>query len=302
MNPRVAHFRQTLARRPILGDGATGTQLQRVGLAPGACGELWNVEQPEQVRQVHRDYLAAGADLLTTNTFGGTLFVLAGHGAGARVHELNLAGARLAREIAGDRAWVLGDIGPFGGMFEPLGDALPDEVAIAFRQQAAALLKGGADLILVETMSDPAEAALAVQAAKVAGAEYVIATYSFQKSAAGFHTMMGTPVATAVTAVLAAGADAVGANCGTELSLDDYVKLTAELVAAAAGRPVIVQPNAGSPRLVDGQIIYDASAAEFEAAAPRLLAAGARLLGGCCGSTPAHIAALADVLTAAAPR
>ena len=221
MNPRVAHFRQTLARRPILGDGATGTQLQRVGLAPGACGELWNVEQPEQVRQVHRDYLAAGADLLTTNTFGGTLFVLAGHGAGARVHEINLAGARQAREIAGDRAWVLGDIGPFGGMFEPLGDALPDEVAIAFRQQAAALLKGGADLILVETMSDPAEAALAVQAAKVAGAEYVIATYSFQKSAAGFHTMMGTPVATAVTAVLAAGADAVGANCGPELSLDD---------------------------------------------------------------------------------
>ncbi len=293
MNPRVTQLRQTLARRPLLGDGATGTQLQQLGLAPGACGELWNATHPDHVRQVHQGYLDAGADLLTTNTFGGTSFVLAGHGAGARVRELNLAGARLARAVAGDRAWVLGDIGPFGGMLEPLGEASPDEVTAAFRQQTAALLEGGADVILVETMSDPAEAALAVRAAKASGAELVIATYSFQQSAAGYRTMMGTSVASALAAVLAAGADVVGANCGTELSLDDYVSLTAELVAAAAGRPVIVQPNAGSPRLVNGMICYDESAAEFAAAAPRLLAAGARLVGGCCGSTAAHIAAMA---------
>jgi 5-methyltetrahydrofolate--homocysteine methyltransferase len=293
LNLRPTRLCQTLTRRPLLGDGAMGTQLQQLGLTPGSCGEFWNVSQPDRVRQVHRAYLAAGADLLTTNTFGGTSFVLAGHSAGARVRELNLTGARLAREIAGDRAWVLGDIGPFGGMFEPFGEALPDEVALAFHQQAAALLEGGADAILIETMSDPAEAVLAVQAAKAAGAEFVITTYTFQQSATGYRTMMGTSVADALAAVIAAGADVVGANCGTELSLDDYVKLTAELAAAAAGRPVMVQPNAGSPRLVDGNICYDASAAQFVVAAPRLLAAGARLVGGCCGTTPEHIAAMA---------
>ncbi|MBS0661872.1 MAG: homocysteine S-methyltransferase family protein [Verrucomicrobia bacterium] len=290
---RAAQFRETLDRRPILGDGATGTQLQQLGLAPGQGGEFWNVDHPDRVRQVHRAYAEAGAELLTTNTFGGTSCVLAGHGAAHRVRELSVAGARLARDCAGDRAWVLGDIGPFGGMLEPLGDAAEDEVALAFREQAAALLEGGADLILVETMSDPAEAVLAVRAAKAAGAECVIATYSFQQSSAGYRTMMGTAAGPALAALVAAGADVVGANCGTELSLDDYVRLTAELVAAAAGRPVIVQPNAGSPRLVDGAICYDESAAQFAAATPRLLAAGARIVGGCCGSTPAHIAAMA---------
>ena len=293
MNPRVKLLHSTLARRPLLGDGAMGTQLQHLGLAPGACGELWNAEQPIRVRQVHRGYLGAGCNFLTTNTFGGNSYVLAGHGAGARVRELNLAGARLAREVAGDRAWVLGDVGPFGGMFEPMGDAVPDEVSVAFRQQVAALLEGGADAILIETMSDPVEAMLAVQAAKAAGAEFILATYSFQQSAKGFHTMMGTSVADAIAALVAEGADAVGANCGTEISLDAYVPLTAEIVAAAGKTPVIVQPNAGSPRLVDGQITYDATPAQFAAAVPRLLAAGARIIGGCCGSTPAHLAAMA---------
>jgi 5-methyltetrahydrofolate--homocysteine methyltransferase len=293
MTPHLAQFLDTLALRPLLGDGATGTQLQRLGLAPGACGEFWNIARPDLVRQVHRNYLAAGSDLLTTNTFGGTSYVLAGHGAEARVREINLAGARLAREIAGDRAWVLGDMGPFGGLLEPLGDALPEDVTIAFRTQAEALLEGGADILLVETMSDPVEAALAVRAAKAAGAEFVIATYAFQQSAVGFRTMMGTTVIAALAAAVAAGADVVGANCGTELSLEDYARLTAELAAAAAGRPVIVQPNAGSPQLVDGQICYAESAAQFAAAAPHYLDAGARLVGGCCGSTPEHIAAMA---------
>lgn len=293
MNPRVKLLHATLARRPLLADGAMGTQLQQLGLAPGACGELWNADQPIRVQQVHRSYLAAGCNFLTTNTFGGSSYVLAGHGAGARVRELNLAGARLAREVARDRAWVLGDIGPFGGMFEPLGDAVADEVSVAFRQQAAALLEGGADAILIETMSDPVEAMLAVQAAKAAGAEFILATYSFQESPKGFHTMMGTSVADAMAALVAEGADVVGANCGTDLSLDDNVRLTAELVAAAAGVPVIIQPNAGSPRLVGGQITYDATAAQFAAAVPRLLAAGARIIGGCCGSTPTHLTAMA---------
>lgn len=293
MNPRAAALRNTLNRRALLGDGAMGTQLQQLGLTPGACGELWNVEHAGRVAQVHRAYLAAGSDLLTTNTFGGTSYVLAGHGAGARVRELNVAAARLAREVAGGQAWVLGNLGPFGGMLEPFGETPADEVAVAFREQAAALLEGGADALLIETMSDPAEAALAVTAARAAGADVVIATFTFQHAAGGFRTMMGTTVADGLAEIIAAGADVVGANCGTELSLDDYVTLTGELVTAAAGRPVIVQPNAGSPLLVDGRICYDESAAEFAQAAQRLLAAGARIVGGCCGSTPEHINAMA---------
>ena len=285
-------LRQTLARRPLLGDGGTGTQLQSMGLAPGACGELWNVQEPDRIRELHRRYLAAGADLLTTNTFGGNSFVLGNHGAAARARELNLAGARLACEIAGQAAWVLGDVGPFGGMLEPLGDTTEADAERAFAEQAAALLEGGADAILVEAMSDPAEMTVAIRAARGAGAKFVIATYAFQKSTVGLRTMMGTTVADAVAAALAAGADVVGANCGTELSLADYEKLTSELVAAARGTPVMVQPNAGSPVLRDGRISYAESAAQFAAAAPRLLAAGARIVGGCCGSTPEHIAAM----------
>lgn len=293
---RSDSLRTTLARRPLLADGATGTQLQSMGLKPGACGECWNTAYPDRVRELHRRYVAAGADLLTTNTFGANAFVLGNHGAAERVRELNVAGAKLARELAGDNAWVLGDVGPFGGMLEPLGETPPEDAAKAFRDQAAALLEGGADAILVETMSDPAEMALALRAAKAAGAAFVIATYAFQKSAVGLRTMMGTTVADAVAAALAAGADVVGANCGTDLSLADYEKLAVELVAAAKGTPVIVQPNAGSPILCDGKISYAESAALFAAAAPRLLAAGARLVGGCCGSTPEHIAAMRPVV------
>jgi len=296
MNSRTAALLQQLARRPLLGDGATGTQLQAMGLAPGACGELWNTAQPDQVRRVHQLYLDAGSDLLTTNTFGGTSFVLETRGAAARRRELNLAGARLAREIASDRAWVLGDLGPFGGMLEPLGETLPEAVTTAFREQAEALLEGGADAILVETMSDPAEAVLAVQAAKDAGAELVLVTFTFQQTTVGYRTMMGTTPVAALAAVIEAGADIVGANCGTELSLAAYQQLTAELVAAAAGRSVIVQPNAGSPTLIEGKISYAESAGEFAAAVPGFLHAGARVVGGCCGSTPAHIAAMAALL------
>lgn len=293
MKSRIDALRAQLSKRPLLCDGATGTQLQGMGLAPGACGELWNTQFPDRVRRVHQLYRDAGADLLTTNTFGGTSFVLESHGAGGRVLELNFAAARLAREIAGDAAWVLGDMGPFGGMLEPLGETPAEAVEATFREQATALLEGGADAILVETMSDPAEAALAVRAARSVGAEWVIATYTFQKTAVGYRTMMGTTALAAVAAVLETGADVVGANCGTEMSLEDYERLTAELVAAAAGRPVIVQPNAGSPRLIDGKISYAESAELFAAAAPKFLSAGARIVGGCCGSTPAHIAAIA---------
>jgi 5-methyltetrahydrofolate--homocysteine methyltransferase len=292
---------ELLARRPLVCDGGMGTQLQALGLPPGASGEAWNVEEPGHVRRVHRSYLDSGADLLITNTFGGTPLALALHGLDpSRSAELNRAGARLARETAGERAFVLGDMGPFGGLLAPVGDAEPEAVSAAFLEQARALLEGGADALLVETMSDPAELALAVVAARKAGARRVLATGTFQATPDGYRTMMGTDVAGMVEAALDAGADVVGANCGTRLSLEDYLALLPELVAAARGKPVLVQPNAGSPELApDGSVHYPAGHAEFAAAVPKLLGAGARIVGGCCGTGPAHIAALAAAMGAA---
>jgi 5-methyltetrahydrofolate--homocysteine methyltransferase len=291
--PRLKTLLETLAARPLQCDGATGTQLQQLGLRPGESCERWVLDQPEKVRLVHQRYLDAGADLLTTNTFGGTALALAAHGLAERAAGINRAAARLAREVAGERAWVLGDIGPFGGILEPFGETAPDAAASAFRAQAAALLDGGADAILVETMSDPAEAALAITAACEAGARLVIATYAFQHTPSGFRTMMGTDAAAAARAALDAGADIVGANCGTQLSLDDYAGLCARLVAAANGAPVIVQPNAGSPERDGDRIIYRTTPEAFAAAAAHYLTLGARIVGGCCGTTPGHIAASA---------
>jgi len=293
---RIARLRSALGRGVLVGDGATGTELQWLGLGPGACGEAWNLSAPDQVRRVHRRYLAAGAQLLTSNTFGGTPLALARHGLGERAADLNRAGARLAREVAGERAFALGDMGPCGGLLEPHGDVPLPRAAEAFRRQAAALLEGGADAILVETMSDPAEAALAVEAALQAGARLVLATFAFQRVPDGFRTMMGADVAGAVAVALAAGAEGVGANCGTELSLDDYLRLTSELSAAAGSAAVLVQPNAGSPALQAGRAVYPTGPEAFAAAAPRLAAAGARIVGGCCGTGPAHIAAVRAAL------
>jgi 5-methyltetrahydrofolate--homocysteine methyltransferase len=288
---RTDQLRALLNQRILVCDGATGTQLQLLGLQPGECGLRWNTDAPDRIREVHQRYLDAGATLLTTNTFSGTTLALTAHGLEARAAELNRAGAALARSVAGDRAFVLGDIGPFGGLLEPYGDTPPDVAEAAFGAQAAALLEGGADAILVETMSDPTEAALALSAARGAGAAFVIVTFTFQRSPAGFRTMMGSDVATALRAV--SQADVVGANCGTELSLADYAQLAAELVGASGGRPVIVQPNAGSPALEQGRLVYRTGPKEFGQAAERFLDAGVRIVGGCCGTGPAHIAALA---------
>jgi 5-methyltetrahydrofolate--homocysteine methyltransferase len=278
-----------------------GTQLLARGLTSGECGMVWNVERPGDVGGIHLAYRNAGCDLITTNSFGGSRFALELHGLADRVAELNRAAARVARAAAGDSGWVLGDVGPFGDFLEPVGDVTADELREAFGAQIAALLEGGADAILVETMSDPAEAVVGVEAAKACAADVpVVVTYAFQKTAPGeFRTMMGTSAAEAVRRATAAGAEIVGANCGTALSLEDYVKLAEQLVAAAGNALVIVQPNAGSPRIENGRTIYDATPEEMAATATRLLSAGVRIIGGCCGTTPAHLAAMSRAVKAA---
>ena len=276
-----------------------GTQLLARGLASGTCGMLWNVQRPQDVRDIHLAYRNAGCDLITTNSFGGSRFALQLHGLTERVAELNRAAAQVARTAAGEHGWVLGDVGPCGEFLEPVGDLTADELREALGVQIAALLDGGADAILLETLSDPAEAVVGVEASKACNAQVpVIVSYTFQKTAPNeFRTMMGTSVADALKPVIAAGAEIVGANCGTSLSLEDYLDLAVQLVAAAAGQAsVIVQPNAGSPRIDHGHTVYDATPDEMAATAIRLRDAGVRVIGGCCGTTPAHLAAMSRAL------
>ena len=286
-----------LTRRPLCCDGAMGTQLFARGLTPGSCGMLWNVDRPADVGGIHQAYRDAGCDLITTNSFGGTRFALDIHGLVDRCVELNRAAASVARAAAGDVGWVLGDVGPFGDFLEPLGDVSPEELQAAFQTQIHALLDGGVDAILVETMSDPAEAVVGVQAAKTCDPNIpVIVTYAYQKSAPGeFRTMMGTTVNDAVHRAIDAGADIVGTNCGTDLSLDDYLDLATQITTAAGTTKVIIQPNAGSPHIENGQTVYRATPDEMAATAKMLLATGARIIGGCCGTTPAHLAAMSKV-------
>lgn len=294
----AASLLDELARRPLCCDGAMGTQLLARGLGSGECGMRWNLYQPDQVVGIHRAYREAGCELITTNSFGGSHFALELHGLAHDVAKLNQAAACLARAAAGETGWVLGDVGPFGGFLEPIGDTPPQELRAALCEQITALIGGGADAILIETMSDPAEAIIGLEAARQCDQKIpIIVTYTFLKGATGeFRTMMGTTVGEAMQRTIAAGANVVGTNCGTGLNLDDYVELTKHLVAEAGQTPVIVQPNAGKPHTEDGNTIYDVTPEEMAAAAKRLLAAGASIIGGCCGTTPRHLAAMSQAI------
>lgn len=280
----------------VVCDGAMGTQLIRRGLTPGESAMRWNQDRAADVETVHSAYAAAGCRLVTTNSFGGTRSMLDRHGLGDQVSLWNRQAAALARAAVGGKGWVFGDVGPFGDFLEPLGDTTEDELHRIFSEQIAALVEGGADAILVETMSDPAEAAAGVRAAKSVCGLPVAVTFAFQKSGAEFRTMMGTSAREAVLSAIGAGADIVGANCGTDLSLDDYMALAVELQAAANGTPTILQPNAGAPKPTAEGFSYDATPEEMANAALRLREIGISIIGGCCGTTPEHLAAMAKAL------
>lgn len=288
---------ERLSHTPLLCDGSMGTQLIARGLESGACGELWNLTHSDEVEAIHRAYRDAGCNLITTNTFGATTSVLARHGQQHLADELNEKAVRLARHAVGGNCYLLGNIGPFGDFIEPLGTATPAEVSELFRQQAASLKRGGADAIIIETMSDPVEMRLAIQAAKTIANWPVIATYAFNAPVEGvFRTMMGTTADQAITEAISAGADVVGANCGTGLSLNDYIDLARQVVSAAGNAPVIIQPNAGSPKVINNRTTYTATPREMAQMVQPLLDAGVRIIGGCCGTTPLYLAAMSDRL------
>jgi 5-methyltetrahydrofolate--homocysteine methyltransferase len=286
-------FLTELGNRTLILDGAMGTQLMAAGYRSVECPEEWNVSRSDVVSDIHRAYLAAGADIIETNTFGGNGAKLGAYHAADRVEELNLAAARLAcaaRDEAAPDRLVAGDVSSSGKMLKPLGDTDPHELRDVFAEQAEALVKGGVDLLVIETMFDLEEARAAVLGARaVTRSLPIVATMAFKPSPRGYHTMMGVTPAQAAEALLGAGADVVGANC--EITAEDMVGIVAEF-RAATDAPLAIQPNAGQPRLSEGHTVYGETPERFASYMPAIVAGGASLVGGCCGTTPAHIAAL----------
>ena len=280
--------------RVRLFDGGMGTLLQDRGLEGGMPGELWNVDNPDAVRAAHAEYAAAGATVLTTNTFGGSRPRLDLHGLGERVHDINAAAARLAREVADAHGLlVAGDLGPTGELLEPLGTLTADDARTIFAEQLRGLVDGGIDLVLVETLSDLGEARAAVAAAhEVAPDLPVVVTLSFDTN---LRTMMGVTPAAAVTELAELGVDAVGANCGRgPEEMEQIVASMAEV--RPEGVLLLAQSNAGLPHVVGDHFEYDKTPADMAAHALALRELGVDLIGACCGSTPAHIDAMADAL------
>jgi 5-methyltetrahydrofolate--homocysteine methyltransferase len=280
-----------LARGELLvGDGAWGTQLMLRGLPAGQPPEWFALERPDVIEEVARLYLEAGADLVTTDTFGGSSFRLKLHGLdGARARVNRQAVEAVRRAVAG-RALVSASVGPSGQLLEPFGDTPAEAVEAAFEEQIAVLAEAGADVLCIETMSDLSEATRAVRAAKrVAPALPVIATMTFERTPRGFFTVMGVSVEKAAAGLAAAGADVVGSNCGT--GIEDMVEV-ARAMARLGGPPIAVQPNAGLPETHEGQVVYHETPAIMASHVAELLDAGVSIVGGCCGTTPEHTRAI----------
>jgi 5-methyltetrahydrofolate--homocysteine methyltransferase len=288
---------EALKTRVLLADGGMGTQLQAAGLEVGGCGELWNVEHPERVQEIQRRYAEAGSDLIITNTFCGSRISLANHGVADRAEELNEAAARLLRELVGPERWVIGDIGPFGGLLAPMGEAEPEAVSEAFLEQARALLAGGADALIVETQTALEELELGVRAAKQAieergsvGQTPVIASMAYDKMKSGPpRTMMGVDPRAAALKMLELGVDIVACNCGTNIDIFDQAEVVAIYREVAPDHPIMAQPNAGAPERTAAGIVYHETPEAMARGVAALVDAGAGIVGGCCGTTPEHI-------------
>jgi 5-methyltetrahydrofolate--homocysteine methyltransferase len=274
----------------LVGDGAMGTMLFQRGLEPGRPPESITLSRPAVLEEIARLYLDAGSDILQTNTFGGSPLKLALHGLEAETEAINREAVRAVRRVAGDRGYVVASVGPSGRLLEPYGDVSAAAVYDSFRRQLAALCAAGVDGVIVETMTDLAEAQLAVRAAKdVSPGIPVLATMTFDATPRGFFTIMGVSVAAAAAGLLEAGADAVGSNCGS--GIEQMVAIAREFRRHTAA-PLVIQANAGLPRSVDGRTVYDETPAFFAEQARGLAEPGVSVIGGCCGTTPDHIAAL----------
>lgn len=288
-------FAQRLRSGPVqVGDGATGTMLFQRVLAPGQAPEHATLMHPEVVAEIAGLYLQAGAEIIETNTFGASPLKLTLAGLAGEVERVNREAVRIARRVAGHRAYVAASCGPCGRLLEPYGDVPAASVYDSFRRQAEVLLEAGVDAVFVETMTDLEEARLAVRAFRDASAQVpVAAMMTFEATPRGFYTIMGVSVADAARGLLDEGADAVGSNCGT--GIDEMTEIAREFRRHTEA-PLVIQPNAGLPRTHGNRTIYDQSPSYMAVRARGLVEAGVAVIGGCCGTTPQHIRAIRDMV------
>jgi 5-methyltetrahydrofolate--homocysteine methyltransferase len=277
----------------LLSDGAMGTELQKHGVSAGICPEEWNFSHPDVVCSIHSRYFAAGSDFVETNTFGGNRVRLAPYGLGTRVKELCRRASELARSSAPPAGLVAGSMGPTGDLLEPLGVLTATTCREIFVEQAEGLAAGGADFLVVETMMAIEEAEIAVAAAKEATGFPVFCTMTFAPTANGIFTMWGVDIPTAIERLTAAGADVLGANCGS--GFDEIAMIIREM-RPLTSLPLMAQPNAGVPDIINGVPVYRETPESIAPRAVALLKLGVNVLGGCCGTGPEHIRMLRQVM------
>lgn len=281
-------------KKVLISDGAWGTFLHQRGLQPGDCPELWNITRRKDVFAIAKSYIDAGADIILTNSFGGSPIKLSHYGLQDRAAELNETAAAISREAAGEDHLVLGSIGPTGVMLM-MGEVSEDTLYSGFCIQAEALKKGGVDAICVETMSALDEACLAIRACRESTGLEVVCTFTFEKTIGGeFRTIMGVSPAEMVQAVKDAGASVIGTNCGN--GFDQMIDIVKEIRSTDPSTPILVHANAGKPLYQDGATIFPETPDMMAAKVQDLIQSGANIIGGCCGTTPAHIQKLVHAI------
>jgi 5-methyltetrahydrofolate--homocysteine methyltransferase len=278
-------------KRILVADGAWGTELIKKNLAPGDIPEVWNLERPSVVKKIAQDYRKAGADIILTNTFGANRLKLKRTGFTGEVKEINRVGVELSKEVAGG-SLIFASIGPTGEFLKPVGDFEEADFVEAFSEQVKGILEGGADGIIIETMSDVKEALCALKAVRKNSSLPVGVTFSFNKGHKGFATMMGEDPKRIVLAVAEEKADIIGANCGS-ITIEDMVEI-AKIMKKSTSLPLWIKPNAGIPVVKKGKTLYPQTPEEMASFIPRLIEAGAKIIGGCCGTTPEHIRQIRD--------
>ncbi len=287
-------LRQIKSKGVLLSDGAWGTQLFNKGLEPGECPELWNLNFRNKVLEIAQSYVNAGADIIGTNSFGGNSIKLEMYGQAEKAARINVEAARISREAAGPEKFVFGSVGPTGKILM-MGDVTEKQVYDSFREQCISLSTGGVDAILIETMTALDEALLAVQAAKENTRLSVICTFSFDKTIDNkYRTMMGVSPTEMATTLINAGADIIGTNCGN--GFDGMVDICREIRAVHSDIPLLVQANAGMPRLIDGNNVFPESPKDMAEKIPTLIDMGVNIIGGCCGTNPEHIAEFEKII------